>query len=98
MCHHVVIDGELACYKCGEVDPFRSDGKKPLSDLGRFLFGQANAMNQQLQNGLTIGQQHAAQDLRSLFTAYDRAKNDREARIPTILHIAIETLRKKYAP
>ncbi len=68
-----------------------------MSDLGRYLFEQANLMNESMRNGLTIGRQHAEQDLKSLFVAYDRAKNDPNARIPTTLHIAIENLRQKYA-
>ncbi len=68
-----------------------------MSDLGRLLFEQANALNQQRALGMEHGRAHAALDLKGLFLAYDRALLDANARIPTMLHLAIESLRKKYA-
>ncbi len=69
-----------------------------LSDLGRLLFEQASAFNQQLIAGVQYGEMHAALDMKPLFAAYDKAVLDHGTRIPTTLHLAIESLRKKYAP
>ena len=68
-----------------------------ISDLGRLLFEQVRALNHQMRVGLEHGHQHAAQDLKDLFLAYDKAVLDPATRIPTTLHLAIETLRRKYA-
>lgn len=67
------------------------------SDLGRLLFEQANQLTRQRQLGMEHGHAHAARDLKALFLAYDRAQLDPNTRIPTMLHLAIEALRKKYA-
>lgn len=68
-----------------------------VSDLGRLLFEQANQLTQQRQLGMEHGHAHAARDLKALFLAYDRAVLEPATRIPTMLHLTIEELRKKYA-
>ena len=69
-----------------------------MTELGALMLQQIHALNQQLRTGLDYGHQHAAQDMRALFEAYHRALLNPDAKIPTTLHLAIEELRKKYAP
>ena len=72
--------------------------KPPLSDLGRMLFEQANAMNNQFVRGMEATREQLTIELKTLFEAYDRACLDPNAKIPTRLHLALEDLRKRYAP
>lgn len=64
-----------------------------LSDL---ILLHADAMNTQLCTGMTYGREHAARDMQVLFKAYDAALVNPDAKIPTMLHLSIEALRKKY--
>ena len=79
-----------------QEDDMQRDGE--ISVLGRLLLEQANALNQQRAAGMEYAQYHAALNMRALFAAYDRAVLDPTTKIPTLLHVAIESLRKKYAP
>lgn len=67
------------------------------SDLGRLLLEQQLALHQQRTLGMEHGHTQAALDMQPLFLAYDRAVLDPNSRIPTGLHLAVETLRRKYA-
>jgi hypothetical protein len=67
-----------------------------MDDLGRFLFDQANMMNERLAAGIKVARQEARNDIQIMLAVYDRALRDPDAKIPTSLHLAIETLRQKY--
>ncbi len=69
----------------------------PLSDLGRMMFEQVNAMNNQFSRGMEATREQLRIELKTLFAAYDRACLDPDAKIPTRLHMAMESLRKRYA-
>lgn len=61
-------------------------------DLGRMLFDQADAMNRQFQLGLKVGKDISRIAVAALEAAYDRAQQDSEAKIPTVLSCAIENI------
>lgn len=69
-----------------------------MSELGALIVEQASAMNDQRRLGMDFMREEAKRDFRSVIEAYERALLDANSRIPTMLHIAIEQLRKKYAP
>lgn len=66
--------------------------EKPLSDMGRLLFEQANAMNQQFLTGLKAGREISATAHRLLKASYEKAKEDPAAKIPSPLECAIENI------
>lgn len=68
-----------------------------MSALADMLFQQARDLNEQRRLGMDFMREEARRDFASLVSAYERAKLDPNAKIPTMLYLAIENLKQKYA-
>jgi hypothetical protein len=54
-----------------------------------------NAMSRVVKYGLEAGKQIERQKVEAVLMAYDRALQNPDAKIPTYLHMALESLRTK---